>query len=64
MIKYVFHKEKLNAVDTVYEKLILSFSRAFFLYLTWRNLKGLELANLTEPNTKYLQLGIYMIKKY
>ena len=27
MIKCVFHKEKLNAIDTVYEKHILSFSR-------------------------------------
>ena len=49
MIKYVFHKEKLSAKDTVYEKHVLSFLRPVFCgYLTWRNLKGLvELANLT-----------------
>ena len=30
MIKCVFHKGKLNAIDTVHEKQILSFSRPVF----------------------------------
>ena len=30
MIKFVFHKEKLDPIDTVYEKHILSFSRGAF----------------------------------
>ena len=49
MIKCVFHQEKLDPIDTVYEKHILSFSRpACRGILTWWNLKGLaELANLT-----------------
>ena len=49
MLKCVFHKEKLNAIDTVYEKYILSFSKpVFWGTLTWRNLKGLvELTKLT-----------------
>ena len=52
MIKFVFHKEKLDPIDTVYEKHILSFSRgAFHGILTWWNLKGLaKLANLTVAN--------------
>ena len=51
MIKCVFHKKKLNSIDTFYEKHILSFSRPVFCgNLTWQNLKGLvELANLTVP---------------
>ena len=53
----VFLKEKLDPIDTVYEKHILSFSRpAFCEILTWWNLKGLaELANLTVTN-KNLQI--------
>ena len=54
MIKWDFHKEKLNTIGTVYEKHILSFihnnsSRPVFCgKLTWWNLKGLaKLANLT-----------------
>ena len=49
IIKYVIHKEKLNAIDTVYEIHILSFLRpAFCENLTWQNLKRLvELVNLT-----------------
>ena len=49
LIKCVFLKEKLDPIDTVYEKHILSLSRLACLgILTWWNLKGLaELANLT-----------------
>ena len=49
LVKCVFLKEKLDPIDTVYEKHILSFSRpACRGILTWWNLKGLaELANLT-----------------
>ena len=56
MIKCVFHKEKLNAIDTVYDKHIYhSQSRPVFCEnLTWQNSKGqVELANLTVYYTTY-----------
>ena len=55
------HKEKLNTIDTVYEKHIFSLSRPSFCgNLTWRNLKGLvELANLTVKLTIF-----FVIKNY
>ena len=48
-------KGKLNTIDTVYKKRILSFSRpACRRILTWWNLKGLvELANLQSTAMKY-----------
>ena len=48
-------KGKLNAIDSVYKKHILSFSRpACRRILTWWNLKGLvELVNLQSTAMKY-----------
>ena len=63
LIKCVFLKEKLDPIDTVYEKHILSFSRpACRGILTWWNLEGLaELANLTVREIFFLFVSFFYV---
>ena len=62
MIKCVFLKEKLNTIDTVYEKTFYLSQDQFFFYvnLNWQNLIGLaELANFILPTDLLTFSNVY-----